>query len=258
MKKTVLTVLSMAIMIIAFSQSNKSAATNQGIVTYEDVVKFNIEMEDLSPEMQDMLPTENRTNNVLYFNEDASLYTNSKENNDSSIEQEMEGGSVMVMISTPENIVYRDFKKNKKTEQKEFMTRIFLIESDFAVDDWKFTGNQKMILDYPCQEATKQDDDKKVTVWFTPAIQVSSGPDEFANLPGLVLSVETSDGDRTILAKSISLTNVDEKYLQKPKKGKKVSQEKYLAIVEEKNKEMGVEGGAGGGKTMIMNMTISQ
>ncbi|MFK5854760.1 MAG: GLPGLI family protein [Bacteroidota bacterium] len=256
MKKTVLTVLSMAIMIIAFSQSDKSDASNQGIVTYEEVVKFNIELDGMTLEMQEMLPKESRNDKVLYFNNDASLYTNTKEKDDSSFEQEMEGGSMMVMISTPENIVYRDFKKNKMTEQKEFMTRIFLIESDFTDDDWKFTGNQKMILDYPCQEATKQDGDDKVTVWFTPAIQVSSGPDEFANLPGLVLAVEANDGDRTILAKSINMGNVDEKLLQKPKKGKKVSQEKYLAIVEEKNKEMGGEGGAGGGKTMIM--TISQ
>ena len=94
-----------------------------------------------------------------------------------------------------------------------------------------------------------------VTVWFTPAIPVSSGPGEYGNLPGMILAVESHEGDRTVIAKSIELGTIDAKYLEEPKKGKKVSHEKYLAIVEEKSKEMGIEGG-GSGK--VVTMTISR
>lgn len=252
MKKTVLTIMGIVILVIAFSQSDNEQVKNQGTVTYEEVMKFDIQLDNMTPEMQEMLPKENRSKTRLYFNDYASRYENADQGEDAAIEHESEGGGMRIMISQPENIVYRDFKNEKIIEQKEFMTRIFLIESDFPKDEWKFTGNQKMILNYPCQEAIKQEGENLVSVWFTSAIPVSSGPGEFGNLPGLILLVESNDGDRTIIAKSIDLEDVDMKNLLKPKKGKKVSQEKFLSIVEEKNKEMGGE--AGGGKTMIMTI----
>ncbi len=72
MKRIILTVLSMVLTMIVFSQS----VNNQGIVTYEEVMKFDIQIDDMTPEMQAMMPTENRNNTVLYFNEDASRYEN--------------------------------------------------------------------------------------------------------------------------------------------------------------------------------------
>ncbi len=132
--------------------------------------------------------------------------------------------------------------KNKKTtEQTEFMTRVFLIEADMPKDEWKLTGNQKIILDYPCQEAVKQEGENEVIAWFTPAIPISSGPSNYGNLPGMVLAVETNDGERTITATSIDFKEIAVDKIQQPKKGKKVSKEKYRAIVEEKSKEMGGE-----------------
>jgi len=252
MKKTVLTIMGLAIIFIAFSQSNENQIKNQGIVTYEEIIKFDIQLDNMSAVMQEMLPKENRSQKILYFNENVSLYENFEQGDDAVIEDESEGGGVKIMISQPDDIVFRDFKNEKIIEQKEFMTRVFLIESDSPKDEWKITGNQKMILDYPCQEATKQDGDSKVSVWFTPAIQIPAGPGEFGNLPGLILAVESNNGDHSIMAKSIDLKEIDEKKLQKPKKGKKVSKEKFLSIVEEKNKEMGGENS--GGKTVIMKI----
>ncbi len=237
--------------IAGFTQSSN----NEGTVVYEEVIKFDIQLENMTPEMQAMLPTENKTATVLYFNEDVSRYEYLNDT-DAVIEEESEGGSVQIMISQPENIVWRDLKDKKMIEQTEFMTRVFLIESDYESDEWKLTGNQKMILDYPCQEAVKTDGEKETKVWFTPAIPVSSGPGDYANLPGLVLAMEADNGDRSIIASSVELKSVDESKLQKPKKGKKVSKEKYMAIVEEKTKEMGEDGAVEGAQTVIM--TISQ
>jgi len=253
MKKTILTILSLAIIFISFSQSGENQVKDQGIVTFEEIVKFNIQLDNMTPEMQEMLPKENRSQKILYFNQYASLYENLEQSDDDAIEQESGSGGVKIMISQPDNIVFRDFKNEKIIEQKEFMTRVFLIESDLKNDEWKITGNQKMILDYPCQEATKQDGDNKVSVWFTPAIPISTGPGELGNLPGLILAVESNDGDNIIMAKSIDLKEIDKKKLKKPKKGKKVSKEKFLSIVEEKNKEMGGE--SGNSKTVIMKIS---
>jgi len=244
--------MSFAIIFIAFSQSNENQIKNQGVVTYEEVIKFNIQLDNMTPEMQEMLPKENRSQKILYFNQDASRYENLEQSDEADFEQESGGGGVKIMISQPQDIVYRNFEREKIIEQKEFMTRVFLIESDIEKDEWKISGNQKMILDYPCQEATKHDGDNKVSVWFTPAIPISSGPGELGNLPGLILEVESKNGDHRIIAKSIDLKEIDKKKLQKPKKGKKVSKEKFLSIVEEKNKEMGGE--SGNSKTVIMKI----
>lgn len=253
MKKTVLTIISLAILCIAFSQSDNDQVNNEGSVVYEAVQKLNIQLDNMTPEIQAMLPKENRASKKLYFNRHASRYQNIKEIDESSMDRESGGGMVRIMVSHGEDIVYRDLKDNEIVEQKEFMSRVFLIESDAPEQQWKFTGNQKMILDYPCQEATMEGDEGLVKVWFTPAIPISTGPGEYGNLPGLILSVETNEGDNTIMAKSIELGEIDAKYLEKPKKGKKVSREKYLAIVEEKIKEMGNESG-GSGKTVIMTI----
>lgn len=252
MKKLVLTVLSTVCIIAAFSQSDNAEIRNQGIVTYEEVVKFNIEIDGIPEELKDQMPKENQSLKVLYFNEEVSRYENIEVEDDELIEDEMEGGTVKVVMSQPENIVYRDFKNRKMIFQTDFMTRIFLIESDFPKDEWKLTGNRKMILDYPCEEAIKQDSVQKTSVWFTPAIGVSSGPDEYGNLPGLVLAVDINDGERSITAKSVKFEPVEPEKLKKPTKGKKVTQEKFESIVDEKNREMGGEGS--GGSTIIIKV----
>lgn len=248
MKKTILTIMGWSLLSMLMSQN----LNNQGSVTYEEVVKFEIQLDNMTPEMQEMLPKESRSNTILYFNQHASRYENLKESQEDIMEHESGGGMMKVMISQPENIVFRDLKKNMITEQKEFMSRTFLVEHTASKDDWRLTGAQQVILGYPCQEAVKNAGDSLIRVWFTPAIQVSSGPAEYANLPGLVLAVEANMGDRTITATSVNLDEIDPEMLQKPKKGKKVSEEEFLSIVEEKNKEMGAEGG--GGKTMIMTI----
>lgn len=251
MKKATLTILSLAFTLIGFSQTDN----DQGAVTYEELIKLDIQIDNMTPEMQAMMPKENRNTTILYFNEDVSRYENLELPDDGLIEEETEGGSVKVMISQPETIVHRDLKNKTILEQKEFMTRVFLIESDDPKEDWKLSGNQKMILDFPCQEAMKIKDGDSVSVWFTPAIPVSSGPGQYANLPGLVLAVEADHGNRTIVAKSVDLREIDPDKIQAPKKGKKVTRDEYLAIVEEKTREMGGDGSSEGAHTVIMKIS---
>jgi len=239
-------------MLVAFSQINKNETRTQGTVTYEEVVKFDIVVDGMSPEMMDMMPKENRTNTVLHFNDEVSRYENLKVGGDVSMEEETGEGTVKIMMSQPENIIYRDLRDKRIITQTEFMSRVFLIESDLPNDEWKLTGNQQMILGYPCQEAIKEDTARTIKVWFTPAIPVSTGPGEYGNLPGLVLTVDINEGERTITVKSIGFEYVDPAKLGKPKKGKKVTREKFNSIVEEKNKEMGAEGG---GQTIIMKIS---
>lgn len=253
MKKIFLAMVTTVVMMTVNAQSEKSEVRTEGTITYEEVVKFDIVVDGMSPEMMAMMPKENRSGTILYFNDKASRYENLNVVTDGSIEEETGGATVKIMMSTPENIMYRDLKNQKMVHQKEFMTRNFLIESDIQKEEWKLTGNQQVILGYPCQEALKNDTSGMVKVWFTPAIPVSTGPGEFGGLPGMVLAVDVNDGEQTMTAKSVDLVKVDPDKLQKPNKGKKVSREKFNSIVEEKIKEMGAEGGEG--QTIIMKIS---
>ncbi len=253
MKNLLIVLIFMSTSTILSAQSQDELLRNEGMVTYEEVIKLNIVLDGADEEMQSMLPKESKNNTILYFNSNNSKYQNQQSEENSDIVSEHGNGSIMVKMSQPDNIIFRDFKKNKIVSQKEFMTRMFLIESENSKSDWKITANQKMILGYRCQEAIKQDSTTKTQVWFTSEIPVSTGPGIYANLPGLVLMVNVDDDERTITAKSVELRKLEEDLLAKPKKGKKVSKEKFEEIVKEKTDDMNSGEGSG---TIIM--TISQ
>jgi len=218
---------------------------NTGTIVYEQVVKLEIKLEGDAAQFADMLPKERKSEKVLYFNSEASLYENKDVTEDETMSMSSGEGNVMIKMKEPENKVYTDLKEKKQLEQREFMTRLFLIEDEVS-QEWKITGNQKMILDFPCQEAVTEIDSVKTTAWFTPVIPVSTGPASYGGLPGAILSVETDNGKRTILATSVEFSEIGEYVLVQPKKGKKVTRDEFDQIVEEKMEEMGAQKGEGG------------
>ena len=161
----------------------------------------------------------------------------------------------MIKMAEPDNKTFTDLKGGEKIEQKEFMSRMFLIKSELKHGHWKITGKQKMVLDYPCQQAVNTDEDREVVAWFAPAIAVAAGPGSFGNLPGLVLEVNIDENQHVIIATSVDLKELDKAMLKKPTKGKEVTEEEYHAIVEEKMKEMGVEGEGGSGHAVVIKIS---
>lgn len=235
-------------LLITLSLSSLLHAQNSGTVFYQEKAKlhFNIQGDGPAPVN---LPTERNAYTVLYFTSDASMYMNDpvKSQEPVLMDEEVSGDGerVHIRMDAPDNRSYCDLKNNKCVDQRDFMQRKFLIERDLKSSDWKLTGNQKKILNYPCQEATRQDGDKKITAWFTAVIPVSSGPSSFSGLPGLILEVIINDGDQTITATSVKAGEVNVAAMVKPKEGKKVTQEEFNNIRDEKMKEMGVENGGG-------------
>lgn len=254
-------IISIGIGLMAFTmlgaQGDPAKTIHSGKVVYEEVAKLEIHLEGEAAELAASLPKERKSLKSLVFNETASLYTNQKQEEEVQ-DQMAESGGMMVMVKMmePDNKMYTDFAGRKQIEQREFMTRMFLIEKELGVSDWKLTGNAKDILGYPCQEAVREPNDStKIVVWFTPSIPIPSGPGEYLNLPGMVLAVELDNGDHTLIAKSIEPMEVDKKLLAKPKEGKKTTEEEFKKIVDEKMKEMGgVNGGSVKGSHMMIRI----
>jgi GLPGLI family protein len=243
MKKTIFTFFMLMMSTAIFAQTS-------GTVTYEQVVKLEIKLEGESAQFASMMPKERKSLKSLSFNEQASLYKNLKADEEQPMAMEHGGAQIMIKMNEPDNQTFTNLSENTQIEQREFMTRQFLIEGK-PENKWKLTGNQKTILGYPCQEAILEGAKEKTSAWFTPAVPVQAGPGSYSGLPGLVLVVDINDGKNVITAQKVDLTPIDKSTLAKPKEGKKVTRAEFDKIVEEKAKEMGVEPGQGQTHMMI-------
>jgi len=246
MKTSLLLLSSFCLVSVLYAQKPGTS----GNILFEEKMKIEINFAGDMPPMMDSLPKEQKSEKVLQFTSTVSRYENAP---DKGEEMQMEGpeGGMRIMMMQPDDIVYTDLGEMKTIEQKDFMSRIFLITSDLKRHTWKLTGKQKSIANYPCQEAVYTDTAKNIRVWFSPLIPVSTGPAGYGNLPGMILEMNFDDGERVLTAKSIEIKDIDAKAMEKPKKGKKVSREEYKAIVDEKMKEMGAEEGGGGHQMII-------
>jgi len=245
MKKVLSIIVSLTIALFSIAQNDVVEKIAHGTITYEQVVKFEIKLDGEAAQFMQNMPKERRSEKVLYFSPEASLYQNATKSTSAEEVSMDEEGPVMIKMMEPENKFYTDLENGKQIEQREFMTRLFLIEKELENNKWKITGNQKTILDYPCQEAVLEKDDKKVYAWFAPSIPFSAGPLSYGNLPGMILELNMDDGNRIITATSINTENDITDQIVKPKKGKKVTREEFEKIRDEKLKEAGMDGGNG-------------
>jgi GLPGLI family protein len=227
--------------VIAWGQEKSVENISSGRIYYEEKIKLDIKLEGDASQYSDMLPKERKTEKILSFSNEATLFENSKDIADEMTQEPHEGVNVKMIIGG-DDVIYTDLKNQKIIEQREFMNRMFLVGKELPVADWKLTGNQKVILGYPCMEATKQDTaGVTTTVWFASSLTVKGGPAGFCNLPGMVLEVNVNDGSHTFLAKSIEPVVPGELKIKKPGEGKKVTEAEYKKIVSEKMKEMGMD-----------------
>ena len=224
-----------------------AAQQTSGIITYErklSLDKKNFENSNLPVGFTDMLK-EQKSQKVLYFSPDATLYENGKE----QAAEEYSEGNVNVQFKNQEaeEKVFTDIKNNRKTEQKDLMGKQFLIESKLlSSSQWKMTGRQKKILNMPCMEAVMIKNDKaidgveqpEITAWYTSSIPVSSGPMGMNGLPGMIM--ELSIGDN-LLFTAVKVDPLDAKklnHIQAPTKGKKITSEAYHAVAKKKMEEL--------------------
>jgi GLPGLI family protein len=236
-------ILATAALGLAFAAS---AQVQSGKVIYEETMKMNVKLDGDAAQYAHLFPKEQKMQHVLYFTQDAAIFQPAEQKQAKQEEAtETEGGMRMnIRMDMPQDKIYTGFKNGKSIEQRDFMGRKFLVSGDLAKQPWKMTGNQKTILDYPCQEAVMIKDKDTTTAWFTTAIPVSAGPHGWTGLPGLILEA-TRNSNLSITATSVMPGPVDDGVIVQPKGGKKVSREEFKAIVDAKMKELGDQGEGG-------------
>lgn len=235
---------------------NAQTDNTKGQIIYETVRKFDLKIQGDAAQFQNMIPKERKGKKELLFTSEASIYQKVNQEQEDEVMQESAGGAnVMIKMTEPNEIIFCDLKNKTNFEQREFMSRTFLVEAKTDTVQWKLTGNQKAILEYSCMEAELVGAKKKTIAWFAPAIPVSTGPDGYVGLPGLILAMDIDNGKTTYTAQVVAFKEIDASLIAKPKEGKKVSKQEFRKIVDEKMKEMnGGKPGDGGATVIIRTM----
>ncbi|WP_397445298.1 GLPGLI family protein [Polaribacter sp. R77954] len=170
--------------------------------------------------------------------------------------------------SNGQGSIYKNLKEKEMIEDIESFSKRFLIVEEMEQPKWQLGTETKKIGQYTCYKATmttvdtkidwgsifrrgrrgnqakdstkteKKDEIKllSVTAWYSPQIPVSSGPESYWGLPGLIL--ELNAGRTTMLCTEIVLNPEEAMEIKKPKKGKKVNREEYNEIVKVKTEEL--------------------
>jgi GLPGLI family protein len=230
--------------------AHTDAQITNGKVTYEEAFTVNVppDAPGDAAVIKGVLGQGFHFNHVLSFNQEATVYRPEKKEQKNISSSNDDGMAMQIHIKVPEDITYTDLKTGAMLEQRDLMGRKFLVSGDASRRKWQMTGKQKTILTYPCQEAISYGVDT-VQAWFTTAIPVSGGPQDWRGLPGMILEGSRLSQNGTL---NVKATQVEEGAvsIEAPTEGKKVTKEEFEKIQKEKMKEMqeqfGGHGGSGG------------
>lgn len=235
-----------------------------GKATYKSHQKTNIKLDSAmvarNPGMQKMMEEKLKQmyqqTYTLNFNQSESTYKQNAKLKQPNPQAQRGGVMIMSFGSGGGNdILYKNLKDKRYANKVELLSKGFLIKDELPKYDWEMTGKTKTIGTYTVYEAkwTREEDNLSIsmvngesketsskvkrttTVWYTPQIPISNGPDNWWGLPGLIL--EVNDGRRTIVCTEIVLNPADKIEISEPLKGKVVTQEKFEKISREKTRE---------------------
>ncbi len=232
-----------------------------GRAYYKSTSKISISMDStkMAPEqmaqIQASLKKQMEQNYVLSFNQTESTWKK-EESLGGGPATASSGGAVFMVASSGEgSTLYKNIADQTYLEDHEMMEKAYLVKDNLTPEEWVLSGETKKVGNYTAQKAsfTKIVDSKRfstgmtemenvkdtlqVSVWFTPEIPVSHGPENYFGLPGLILEVQNQG--RTLICEKIELNpSADPVVIERPSKGKEITLAEFKKIQEEGMKQM--------------------
>jgi GLPGLI family protein len=171
----------------------------------------------------------------LRFNESKSIYKLAKENTDNKY---MWG----TKPSETDNVV-NDLDGNTVSAQREIFENTYVIKDSLRNLEWKITSETRDIAGFECKKAvTKICDSVVVVAFYTDQISVSSGPESFGGLPGMILGLAIPRLYTTWFATKLELVEPTPAQLAPTQKGKKVNWNQLYTELKKGMKDWGKEG----------------
>ena len=232
-----------------------------GRAYYKSTSQFSIKMDStkMAPEqmaqIQASLKKQMEQNYILSFTQTESTWKK-EESLGGGPATASAGGAVFMVASSGEgSALYKNIADQTYLQEQEMMGKEYLVKDKSEPFEWELSEETKKIGNYTAQKAsfTKIVDSRQfstgmtemenvkdtiqVTVWFTPEIPVSHGPEYYFGLPGLILEVQNQG--RTLICEKIELNpSADPVIIERPSKGKEMTQAEFRVVQEEGMKQM--------------------
>jgi GLPGLI family protein len=236
--KQLLSILCLSLGLMAQSQTQ---FITKGRIEYEKKLNQFKPFEENESEnewMKELMKTMPRIVTDVYelkFNETKSIYKLAKENTDNKY---MWG----TKPSETDHVV-NDLNGNTVTAQREIFENTYVIKDSLRQLEWKITSETRDIAGFECKKAvTKICDSVVVVAFYTDQINVSSGPESFGGLPGMILGLAIPRLYTTWFATKLELVDPTPAELALTPKGKKVNWNQLYTELKKGMKEWGKEG----------------
>ena len=217
------------------------AQTMQGTIRYlrtQNWAKMMASVDYISKQQRDRMMymwgnrSEWKTYTLLHFNATESKYENS--------EEQAEAGNEGWSDRKETFFMKRNFKDNTLYDGITFLGKTYLIHDSIVPPKWKILNDMKEVAGHICMNASWTDTLRKqnVFVWFALDMPVSTGPDRFIGLPGIILEIDINDGALIMTADKMDLKPLTTE-LDVPQKikGKKIDMAEYTRLIEQQMKE---------------------
>lgn len=242
------------------SCSTLLAQQKEGTILYEK--KVNLHKTIQNEQMKAMMPEFRTSRHQLLFSDSVSIYRMIPEVEAPDPFSSGSGGPVMISVGggADGGDLYKNFAQAKGIQSSEFGGKSYLIIDTLKSEPWKMTEESKKILGVNCYKATRKlkqaqravirtfggpsnnnnDTTKKqaspemkeieIVAWFANDIITPAGPENYGQLPGLILELDIDNGTTVFTATEIKKT-VNKKELKEPQKGKPISKQEFQKMM---------------------------
>jgi GLPGLI family protein len=122
------------------------------------------------------------------------------------------------------DVTVKDCETNRIALQKEVFETQYLLQDSMRNYQWRITDETRTIAGFECKKAvTKICDSVYVVAFYTDQIMISSGPESFGGLPGLILGLAVPRLHTTWFATKLELVQPTTAQTTPPQKGKKTN-----------------------------------
>lgn len=172
---------------------------------------------------------------VMDFNEEKTVYKMLKE--------DPAGKYVWGRKPSENDITVKDMRNGQIALQRDIFEQTYLVKDSLKNYKWRMTNETRTIAGFECRKAvTIISDSVYIVAFYTEEITVSSGPESFGGLPGMILGLAVPRLQMTWFATKVELKEPTAIALAPKQKGKTVTWTAYEKDLKKAMSEWGKYG----------------
>jgi GLPGLI family protein len=172
---------------------------------------------------------------VMDFNEEKTVYK--------MLKPDPAGKYVWGRKPSEDDITVKDMRNGQIALQRDIFEQTYLVKDSLKNYKWRMTNETRTIAGFECRKAvTIISDSVYIVAFYTEEITVSSGPESFGGLPGMILGLAVPRLQMTWFATKVELKEPTATALAPKQKGKTVTWTAYEKDLKKAMSEWGKYG----------------